>query len=101
MTFEEEGVISLIIPAAKVFIFGLAVEIQAGIMDMKRFNLKNEDVEQNEPKNTNNEKCQWWSKLSPDLKAIFILFSFGAVLLIISFATCGIGRHFKMCPLPR
>ena len=81
--------------------FSPTVEIQAGIMDMKRINLKNENVELNEPKNTNNEKCQWWSKLSPALKAIFILFSFGAVLLIISFATCGIGRHFKMCPLPR
>ena len=77
-------------------------------MDIKKVNLKNEDVELNEPlnantsqpKNINNEKCQWWSKLSFMSKAILILVSIGTILLIISFATCGIGRHFKMCPLP-
>ena len=48
-------------------------------------------------------KSHWWDKAPWNkawLKALLILFFFGTVLVLISFASCGIGRHFKMCPLP-
>ena len=83
-------------------------------MELNLENKEFKDIEVNEaqlmstsstdslPNDTNPEKCQCWSKLYsyPAVKALLILFSLGAVLLVISFASCGIGRHFKLCPLP-
>ena len=76
-------------------------------MDVKKDYLENEDIELSEPlsttsqpKNSNHQKCQWWTKLGPTLKAFLILFFSVNVLILISFASCGIGRHFEMCPLP-